>query len=154
MTEGTLRPNPSANFRAARRVPLTQRWIILLVGIATSAFLTGSTASAQELEVTRKGENADSIEITNVDAKPVKISKITVNNRPDCALKTYAQIGRSFLRKSQGKDPDPAEEQFQESTLKVGDKIKYVGDCLIVRVTVETDQGFQTYHFTGSRPFD
>jgi hypothetical protein len=121
-----------------------------------AAFSIASNASAVELEVTRKGEGALeglNIEIINVDTKPIKITKITVNDRPDCGLRTYAQTGR-FGMPLAGKERDPVADQFQESNLKVGDGVLYVGACRIIRATVETDLGSQTYTFRGSRSFD
>jgi hypothetical protein len=74
------------------------------------------------------------LEITNVGERPIKLTNLKVNDRPDCTVYRLDAI----LGNAQPLFP---------STLNVGDKLSISGSCQIIKATVETDQGSNFYSF-------
>lgn len=95
-----------------------------------------SSSGSVDLELTRKYSDGKVIEIINVGGTPIKITKVTINDRDDCTLRLF-----DLLKESKGV---PAE-------LKVGDKLElWSTSCRIIRANVETDKGSRTYTFSGN----
>ena len=92
-----------------------------------------------ELELIRKGllfeEQGNAVEIVNVGSKPVKITGMSINDRVDCTIN-----GTALFSEGIDKKPLPAE-------LKVGDRLAIWSSCRIIRVTIETGIGSNTYSF-------
>jgi hypothetical protein len=93
-----------------------------------------------DLELTRGGllfeGQGNSVEILNVGTKSVKIVGMSINHRADCTIN-----GFSIFTEGIKKPPLPAE-------IKVGEKLNIWSSCLIVRATIETNYGSNTYSFT------
>jgi hypothetical protein len=115
------------------------RWLRIAAGIIVGGFLiirlVGS-ASSPELQLTRMGafmnDDGKAIAIVNTGTKPIKITKITINDRVDCS---HSRI----------MGPD-----YEKLPIQIGDKITLISSCLIVRADVETDQGSGAYSFGGN----
>jgi hypothetical protein len=93
--------------------------------------------NAVDLELVRRdlfdaAHDGKVLEMTNVGSKPVKLIRITVNDRIDCSVSRLSFVDSS--------PPFP-------TVMKIGDQLSLVSSCQIVRVTVETDQGSNTYSF-------
>jgi hypothetical protein len=118
------------------------RWLKIAVGTIAAAFLaTGviGSYSSDNLEFVRRdlfdaARDGKVLEITNVGSKPIKLMTLKVNDRLDCTVhRLDAILGNAT--------------PLFPSTLSVGDKLSISGSCRIVKVTVETDQGFNSYSF-------
>jgi hypothetical protein len=72
------------------------------------------------------------LEVTNTGSNPVRLTSMSINDRPDCSISRL-----SFV------DDSPV----YPSTLKIGDRLSLVSSCQIIRVTVDTDQGSRVYSF-------
>jgi hypothetical protein len=95
-----------------------------------------SSSSSVDLELTRKYSDGTVVEIINVGGTPIKITKVTINDRDDCAIRLF-----DLLKDSKGVPAD----------LKVGDKLElWSTSCRIIRANVETDKGSRTYTFSGN----
>jgi hypothetical protein len=110
----------------------------LILGIVVLLKLIGSY-NPVELELSRANlfdadRDGKALEVLNVGKAPIKITNITINERADCTLSRLSFVDGSKLL--------PAD-------LKVGDKIALMSSCRIIRASVETDQGPNTYSFTG-----
>jgi hypothetical protein len=115
------------------------RWLKIAVGITAAGFLVigilGSYNSP-DLELTRRdlfdaAHDGKVLDITNAGSKPLKVVGIKINDRSDCSLSRLSFVDGSTV---------PA-------VLKIGDQLSLISSCQIVRVTVETDQGSNTYSF-------
>jgi hypothetical protein len=138
MTEQTTVSPPSVP-NANAKPKSKWRWLRILGGIIVGGFLIirlVGNANSPDLELTRLGalmnDDGKAIAIVNTGTKPIKITKITINDRVDCAP-------------SRIMGPD-----YEKSPVQIGDKITLISSCLIVRADVETDQGPGTYSFGGS----
>jgi hypothetical protein len=138
MTEQTAAPPalPTDNVKPKRG----WRWLKIIVGIIAAGFLAlgilGSYNSP-DLELVRRdlfdaARDGRVLEITNTGKKPLKVVGIKINDRSDCSI---SQL--SFI---EGRSPFPL-------TLKIGDELSLMSSCQIVRATVDTDQGSETYSF-------
>jgi hypothetical protein len=132
----TAPPLPNAAPKAKRR----WRWLKIVIGVIAAGFLVlrilGSYNSP-DLELVRRdlfdaARDGRVLEITNSGSSPVQITRVRINDRADC---TIARL--SFI---EGESPFPL-------TLKVGDELSLMSSCQIVRATVATDQGSETYSF-------
>jgi hypothetical protein len=95
-----------------------------------------SSSSSVELELTRKYSDGTVVEIINVGGTPIKITKVTINDRSDCKVGLF-----DLLKDSKGVPAD----------LKVGDKLElWSPSCRIIRASVETDKGSRIYTFSGN----
>ena len=81
------------------------------------------------------------IEIVNVGTSPTKISKLTVNNRDDCPVSYYPPY-----REFKGLGHNPVQ-KFNYEELKVGETMKVMGECNMVRIGITADKGTATYTF-------
>ena len=138
MTEQTAAPPalPTDNVKPRRR----WRWLKITVGIIAAGFLAlgilGSYNSP-DLELVRRdlfdaARDGRVLEITNTGKKPLKVVGIKINDRSDCVISRLSFVDGSPL---------------VPSVMKIGDQISLVSSCQIVRVSVETDQGSNTYSF-------
>ena len=88
------------------------------------------SASPIQLEVRRTGAYTDAagnvLKVLNVGSKPITITNVTINERQEC-------------RQNQ---------KFKSVTLKVGDEQFFAGSCYIVRATIETTDGSESYSFS------
>lgn len=116
----------------------------LRVSIAIAPILMISLTACADpirLQLTRKdmwpGDGGKAVEIVNTGSKPINIKKVTINDRTDCPA-TLFTINDNLIKDSQANFTGP---------IKVGDKITYFSSCRIIRTTVETDQGTETYSF-------
>jgi hypothetical protein len=113
----------------------------IIVGAIAGSFLViallGSTNSPS-LEVRRRDaiirDDRQELEVLNVGTKPLTITKIAINERDDCSVHRYPLT--NDVR------PLPAE-------LKVGDRLILYSSCQVIRAAIETDQGSNTYSFSG-----
>jgi hypothetical protein len=130
---------PSTDVRPKRK----WRWLKITCGIIIAVFLAlrllGSTnINASELELRRSGafrnDDGQAVEVLNIGTKSIKINGMTINDRDDC------KAGPLRLGPAGGDFP---------VELKVGDKVMIISSCRIIRAAVETDQGSNTYSFTG-----
>jgi hypothetical protein len=139
MTEQSAAPPslPTDNVKPKRK----WRWLKITVGIIAAGFLAivilGSYNSL-DLELARRdlidaAHDGKIIEMTNVGSKPVKLVHIAINDRPDCSVSRLSFVDNSPLF---------------PSVMKIGDKISVLSSCQIVRATVETDLGSNTYSFS------
>ena len=118
------------------------RWLKIaapiLVGTLLLLRLLGSSHSP-DLELVRRdlfdaAHDGRVLEITNVGTKPIKLIGLTVNDRPDCNVyRLDAILGNS--------------KPLFPSTLNIGDEVSITGPCQIIKATVETDQGSNSYSF-------
>ena len=138
MTERTAAP-PALPTDNAEPKP-KWRWLKITVGIIAAGFLpiviVGSSNSP-DLELVRRdlfdaARDGRVLEITNTGKKPLKIVGMKINDRSDCSISRL-----SFI---EGRSPFPL-------TLKIGDELSLMSSCQIVRATVDTDQGSETYSF-------
>jgi hypothetical protein len=137
------------NFAAPPPIPTTSakprhkwRWLRITVGMVGAGFLAiGILGSYNpiDLELRRRdlfdaARDGKVLEITNVGRKPITLVSLTINDRPDCNVyRLDAILGNS--------------KPLFPSILNVGDKVSISGSCQIIRATVETDQGSNTYSF-------
>lgn len=117
------------------------RWLKFLIGMAAGGYLLLNLLggfNSPELEVRRIGAILASdglgLLVLNVGTKPITINSMTVNDRADCTVE----------RMSFGTGPNPL-----PAKLNVGDKIMLLSSCRVIRAFVRTDQGSNTYSFTG-----
>ena len=116
------------------------RWLKIAIGIIAAGFLAIGILGSYNpvnLELVRRDlfdaqHDGKVLEMTNTGSKPVKIIRITINDRPDCTIYRLSFVDNSPLF---------------PSTLKIGDRVTLAGSCQIIRATVETDQGSSTYRF-------
>jgi hypothetical protein len=138
MTEQTAVPPtlPTDNAKPQRK----WRWLKITVGTIAAAFLAigilGSYNSP-DLELVRRdlfdaARNGKVLEITNTGKSPLKVVSIKINDRTDCVIARLSFDDGSPL---------------VPTVMKIGDRISLVSSCQIIRVSVETDQGSNTYSF-------
>lgn len=109
---------------------------IVLGVVLVFKFFGSSNSSSIELELTRKYSDGTVVEIINIGGTPIKITNVTINDRPDCKVGLF-----DLLKDSKGVPAD----------LKVGDKLElWSPSCRIIQVNVETDRGSRTYTFSGN----
>jgi hypothetical protein len=116
------------------------RWPKITVGIIAAGFLAITilgSYNSPDLELVRRdlfdaARDGRVLEITNTSKKPLKVVGIKINDRPDCVISRLSFVDGSPL---------------VPSVMKIGDQISLVSSCQIVRVSVETDQGSNTYSF-------
>jgi hypothetical protein len=116
------------------------RWLKILLGILAAGFLVVrifGSYNPVDLELVRRdlfdaAHDGKVLEMTNVGSKPVKLLRITINDRPDCSVSRLSFVDNSPLF---------------PSVMRIGDQLSLVSSCQIVRATVETDQGSNTYSF-------
>jgi hypothetical protein len=116
------------------------RWLKIAIGTIAAGFLAiGILGSYNpvDLELVRRDlfdaqHDGKVLEMTNTGSKPVKLIRITINDRPDCTIYRLSFVDNSPLF--------PA-------TLKIGDRVALASSCQIVRATVETDLGSNSYSF-------
>jgi len=141
MTEQFTAPPPLPTGAKAKS---RWKWLKILIGITAAGFLVigivGSYHSPDlDLELVRRdlfdaAHDGKVLEITNVGTKPIKLTGLTVNDRPDCKVyRLDAMLGNNT--------------PLFPSILKVGDEISIAGSCQVVKATVETDQGSSSYSF-------
>jgi hypothetical protein len=118
-----------------------------------------------ELEVRAFPNN--SLVIKNVGTQPIKITDVLVNERLECsAISPIELTERFFIKKSYNVDErhklwvsgfsyqqvGPLQNQISSinppTEPDVGDSQRWQALCNIVRVTVTTDKGSETYSFT------
>jgi hypothetical protein len=138
MTEQTEAPPalPTDNVKPESK----WRWLKVTVGTIAAGFLAIALLGSYnpvDLELTRRdlfdaAHDGKVLDITNAGTKPIKLIAITINNRPDCRIYRLSFVDNSALF---------------PSTLKIGDQLTLAGSCQIVRATVETDLGSNTYTF-------
>ncbi len=118
------------------------RWLKITIGIIAAGFLAigiYGSYNPVNLELVRRDlfdaqHDGKVLEVTNTGSKPVKLLRITINDRSDCNVcRLDAILGNS--------------KPLFPSTLNVGDQLSISGSCQIVRATVETDLGTNTYSF-------
>jgi hypothetical protein len=102
--------------------------IVLAIGVLV-AF--GSSNGNLDLDVKRGNiydiaADGKLLMITNVGRRPVTITKVVVNERPDC------QINANF----------PVE-------LKIGEQRLMASGCHVIRVEIDAKEGTETYEFGG-----
>lgn len=99
--------------------------------------LLGSLNSPK-LEMRRLGaflaDDGKALELLNVGTEPLTVLKMGINDRADCTVKRLSWTDDS--------SPFPGQ-------LKVGDKLMVMSSCRVIRASVETDHGSNTYSFTG-----
>lgn len=141
MSETNLNSPPPIIVANAAKPKSKWRWLKIIVGTVAGALLVISllgSLNSPKLEVRRIGAilatDGLGLEVLNVGTKPITVSAVTVNDRIDCKVQ----------RMSLGTDPNPF-----PAELKVGDKIMLFSTCRIIRAAVGTDQGSNTYSFTG-----
>lgn len=110
--------------------PLYTVWI-WIIGAAVT--LVGLPGPASDLQVKRynawmDGDRA-SLEVINTGTGPVRINAVSVNDRSDCSPHRLLEAA------------------FSPIELKVGERALLFSSCSIVRVTLRTDKGSETYHF-------
>jgi hypothetical protein len=134
MTEPTAVPPPLPSVSTK---PKAKRWKFVIAALAGGFLLLRLLASINtvELEVRRIDLFHDGkvLEITNLGKKPINVTGITANDRDDCKLKKLV-----FIQGQDDSYPIP---------LKVGESERFSGNCRLVRATIETDQGSNTYGF-------
>ena len=129
-------PIPSVASKPKRK----WRWLKIILGVLAAGFLVVRILGSYnpvDLELIRRdlfdaAHDGKVLEMTNVGSKPVKLVRITVNDRPDCSVSRLSFVDNSPLF---------------PSLMRVGDELSLVSSCQIVRATVETDQGSNTYSF-------
>jgi len=146
--------NENVAVAAAEKPKKRWRWLksFLMVG-ALTWLVFGLLNSYRPVQLALRttgaftSDDGRAIQIINNGEKPVTLNGMTINDRDDCKVTTpsqeYDRVGRASSR---GK-PDPANDSFKNSTLKVGDTTTYISSCRVVRATVETDLGSVTYTF-------
>jgi hypothetical protein len=138
MTEKTAMPPP---LPAANPIPKRNwGWLKITVGIIAAGLLAigilGSYNSL-DLELVRRdlfdaAHDGRVLEVTNTGKKPLRVTGIKINDRSDCSITRLSFVDGSPL---------------VPSIMKIGDQISLVSSCQIIRVSVETDQGSNTYSF-------
>jgi hypothetical protein len=130
------------------------RWLTIIAALSATVFLAATLAgkaSSLTLEITRVdayvARDGKKIDIVNVGTKPIAITSIAINDRTDCLIQTDAQAVDANIRFASGAKPDPKNDQFVGSVLKVGDKVTYTSSCRVIRALVDTDQGREIYSF-------
>jgi hypothetical protein len=88
-------------------------------------------ASRQEDTLRLERPSAGMLVVTNVGRKEVDIQDVSINERKDCG----PRVGLLAIG------------EFRPVTLRVGDQAIWVSTCRIVRVTVRTSDGADTYTF-------
>jgi len=129
-------PLPSVASKPKRK----WRWLKIAIGIIAAGFLAIGILGSYNpvnLELVRRDlfdaqHDGKVLEITNKGGKPVKIIGIAINDRPDCTIYRLSFVDNSPLF---------------PSILKIGDRVTLAGSCQIIRVTIETDLGYNTYSF-------
>jgi hypothetical protein len=116
------------------------RWLkiaatIIMAGLLALRILL--SYSPIDLELVRRdlfdaARDGRVLELTNAGNKPVVLVGMTINDRTDCRISRLSFVDNSPLF---------------PSTLKIGDQVSFVSSCQVIRVTVDTDQGSQTYSF-------
>ena len=128
-------------------------WKIILVIIGLAWLILGVLNSYRPVQLGLKtsgafsGDDGKAIQSVNNGEKPITITGMTVNDRDDCKVTTPSQEYDRAGRLGSFAKPDPANDVFKSSILKVGDTTSYISSCRVVRVTVETDLGSTTYTF-------
>jgi hypothetical protein len=139
MSEPTSNLPPPIPTASAIKPKSRWRGLKITAGIVLGVILIFkivSSSGSVELELTRKYSDGKVVEIINVGGTPIKITKVTINDRDDCKIRLF-----DLLKDSNGVPAD----------LKVGDKLElWSTSCRIVRANVETDEGSRTYTFSGS----
>jgi len=77
------------------------------------------------------------ITITNIAKEAVTVTDLIVNDRSDCKVSRSGIVNNNGYA-ALGQVPT-------KSTLKVGDQMTWSSGCNVVRVTVKTDQGSDTF---------
>jgi hypothetical protein len=116
------------------------RWVKIAIGTIAAGFLAIGIVGSYNpvnLELVRRDlfdaqHDGKVLEITNTGSKPVKLIRITINDRPDCTIYRLSFVDNSPLF---------------PSSLKIGDQVTLAGSCQIIRAAVETDLGTNTYSF-------
>jgi hypothetical protein len=117
----------------------TWRWLKIAAAITLGLVLivkiiSSSNFSSMELQLTREYSDGTVVRIINVGDAPIRILKVTVNDRADCKVGLL-----DLLRDSKGVPAD----------LNIGDKLElWSPSCPIIRAHVETDKGSKTYRFS------
>jgi hypothetical protein len=139
MTEQTAAPPP---LPSAATKPKAKWWkfaIAILAGGFLLLRLLASISDSVDLELRRRdlfdaAHDGKVLEITNVGRKPITLVNLKINDRSDCnAYRLDAILGNA--------------KPLFPSILNVGDRVSIAGSCQIIRATVETDQGSNTYSF-------
>lgn len=123
--------------QATKRRSTAWRWLALalavVAGIVLVLSVVGSLTSSSPLEVVRNDwlviDDGKRLRIVNVGSKPIKIVKVTVNERDDCRVWRFH-------------DAD-----YVPVDLKVGDRLNLFSGCRVIRALIHTDQGAQAYSF-------
>jgi len=138
MIDQTTSPPP---LPTAATKPKAKWWkfaVAILAGGVLLLRLLASISDTVDLEVRRIDfmfkDDGLVLEITNVGKKTISITGVVANDRDDCKLKKLVFV--------QGLD------QSYPIPLKIGEKQSFSGSCRVVRATVDTDQGSNTYNFT------
>jgi len=120
--------------------PKAKWWKIVVAVLGGGILLLGVLArlNSVALEVRRIDlmfrDDGKVLEITNVGKTTISITGVIANDRTDCRLTKLALI--------QGQErPYPIQ-------LKIGETQSFAGTCRVVRATVETDQGSESYTFS------
>ena len=111
-------------------VPKIILGILVLTALVGILFAGGNDLN---LKIVRTDENfrGDGVilDITNVGQKQVRIVSIVFNERDDCPPLAYAAM------------------PFKARDLKVGDGLRVYSICRIIRATLKTSEGSETYSF-------
>jgi hypothetical protein len=115
------------------------RWLTIILGCIFGLGLLTAIYNYDplDLEVNRIGwlraDDGHAVEILNVGSGPTTVQQVQVNGRGDC------MVARSMM----------AGDQFRPVNLKVGEKLNLISTCRIVRATIRTNNGSNTYNFGG-----
>jgi hypothetical protein len=137
MTEPASVPPPLPSVATK---PKATWWKFLIAAFAVAFLLLRLLASVNtvDLEVRRIdfmfNDDGKVLDITNIGKAAINITGVTANDRDDCKLKKLVFV--------EGQDPS------YPIPLKVGETQRFSGSCPVVRATVETDQGSNTYSFS------
>jgi hypothetical protein len=140
MTNPNSLPPPLPSVKAKR----SWRWLKIILGacagIVLAINLLRIADESPSLEVTVKdalfSDDRMAAEFINTDTKAIKIEGVRINDREDCKISPLLS-------------PAPNNGHFPIE-LKVGDKLTLTSSCRIVRISVETDHGSDTYSFNGN----
>jgi hypothetical protein len=139
MTEPTAVPPPLPSVSTN---PKAKWWKFVIAAFAGGFLLLRLLANISDtidLELRRRdlfdaARDGKVLEITNVGRKAITLVSVTINDRPDCNVyRLDAILGNN--------------KPLFPTILNVGDKVSISGSCQIIRATVETDQGSNTYSF-------
>jgi hypothetical protein len=131
--------------QATKVRPRRQAWawglgIAVLLGLM---IYVGSLTRGPSLELNLSADDPSIVIIRNVGEKPLRVTGLTINDRPECVTKHHKGI-----RTQHGIEFEMQQDKFPSQQIPVGDTISYWStECSVVRLTVQTDAGSASYTF-------